>query len=143
MKKWWLDPERNMAVKGELKYFQLDEFDSPDQPGSGKENMDLNFVHRLDDARGLAGVPFKITSGFRSPEYHLQLKSRGYHTAKNSAHLEGLAADIATPDSRSRYKIIRSLMDVGFTRFGIGERFIHVDCDQSKDKSQNVCWDYY
>lgn len=144
MKKWWQDPKRNMEEEIELRYFKKDltEFDSPDQPGSGLKNMDLNFIKRLDQARHLTmGVPFKINSGFRSPEHHQHLKSRGYHTAKNSAHLAGLAADIATPDSRSRYKIIRSLLDVGFTRFGIGERFIHVDCDQSK--SQDVCWDYY
>ena len=143
MKKWWLDPKRNMAADIELRYFKKDlsEFDSPDQPGSGKENMNMDFVKRLDQARSLAGIPFKITSGFRTKEYNLDLEKKGYHTAKNSAHMEGLAADISTPDSRSRYKIIRSLMDVGFTRYGIGETFIHVDC--STTKSQDVVWDYY
>ena len=139
--KWWNDPERNMPVKKEIKYFNMKEFDSPDQLGSGKKNMNMDFVQRLDDARELAGVPFKITSGFRSPEYHADLKNRGYHTSPSSEHLKGNAADIATPDSMSRYKIIRSLMDVGFTRFGIGETFIHVDL--SKEKSQEVVWDYY
>jgi len=32
------------------------------------------------------------------------------------------------------------LLEVGFTRIGIGNTFIHVDID--KDKSQNVIWTY-
>ena len=139
--KWWNDPERNKTPKKEIKYFEMSEFDSPDQIGSGKINMNMKFVQRLDQARESAGVPFKITSGFRSPEYHAELKKRGYHTSPSSEHLKGNAVDIATPDSVARYKILKSLMDVGFTRFGIGQTFIHVDC--STDKSQSVVWDYY
>ena len=50
IKKWWNDPQRNMPIRSELKYFKKDlsEFDSPDLPGSGKENMNMDFVHRLD-----------------------------------------------------------------------------------------------
>ena len=138
---WWNDPERNKPSKKEIKYFNMKEFDSPDQVGSGKKNMNMDFVQRLDDARDLAGVTFIITSGFRSPEYHAELKKNGYHTSPSSEHLKGNAADIATPNSFSRYKIIRSLMDVGFTRFGFGETFIHVDASQ--EKSQEVVWNYY
>ena len=142
MGKWYLEKDRNMD-RSELKYFKndLSEFDSPDQPGSGLKKMDMNFIKRLDQARSLSGIPFKINSGFRSTAYNDDLKARGFNTSPTSAHMKGLAADIATTDPRSRYKILRSLMDMGFTRFGIGERFIHVDCDQSK--SQDVCWDYY
>ena len=145
MEKWYLEKNRNMD-QTELRYFKKDlsEFHSPDQPGSGFENMDLNFVKKLDQARHLTmGTPFKITSGFRSPEYHHELKLMGYDTASNSSHLKGLAADIATPDSRSRFKIIRALMEVGFTRLGIGEHFLHVDASPENEKSQEVCWDYY
>jgi zinc D-Ala-D-Ala carboxypeptidase len=137
-KKWWNDPERNMPIKSEIKYFKMSEFDSPDLPGSGKENMNMDLVHRLDQARSLAGVPFKITSGFRTKKYNLDLEKRGYHISKKSQHLKGNAVDISTPNSSSRYKIMRSLMDVGFTSFGIGESFIHVDT-----RSQEVVWDYY
>tara|TARA_R110000764_G_scaffold7438_2_gene26342 strand:+ start:36 stop:497 length:462 start_codon:yes stop_codon:yes gene_type:complete len=145
MENWWMEKNRNMD-QTELRYFKKDlsEFDSPDQPGSGLENMDMNFVKRLDQARHLTmGTPFKITSGFRSQEYHHELSLMGYQTAKNSAHLKGLAADISTPDSRSRFKIIRALMEVGFTRFGIGKSYLHVDASPENEKSQEVCWDYY
>ena len=43
-----------------MKYFKLSEFDSPDMVGSG-ESMDQEFLSRLDQARSLADVPFKIT----------------------------------------------------------------------------------
>lgn len=46
-------------------HFELSEFDSPDEIGSGKY-MDENFLSRLDDARGIAGIPFTINSGFRT-----------------------------------------------------------------------------
>ena len=56
------------------------------------------------------------------------------------------AADIHVKDSRARFLILVSLMSEGFTRFGIGKNFIHVDSDDTKnggDKSPNVVWHYY
>ena len=63
-----------------LKYFKLSEFDSPDLKGSGS-NMNYTFLEKLDQARGLAGIPFKITSGFRTEAYQDDLTRRGYNTA--------------------------------------------------------------
>lgn len=138
---WWNDPERNMPIKRKIKFFKLKEFDSPDQPGSGKKNMNINFVERLDQAREMAGVSFIITSGYRTKKYNDDLKNRGYKTSSSSEHMKGNAADIATPTSMSRYKILKALLDVGFRRIGIGKSFIHVDC--ASDKSQEVVWNYY
>ena len=124
-----------------LKYFKLSEFDSPDLEGSGS-NMNYTFLEKLDQARGLAGIPFKITSGFRTEAYQDDLTRRGYKTAKKgtSPHLKGLAADISVKDSRQRYIVINSLLLAGFTRIGIADTFIHVDLDT--EKSQNVIWTY-
>jgi hypothetical protein len=44
--------------------FSYDEFDSPLQEGSGQLVSD-ELISLLDHARDLAGVPFKITSGYR------------------------------------------------------------------------------
>ncbi|QDP63160.1 MAG: putative peptidase M15 [Prokaryotic dsDNA virus sp.] len=123
-----------------LRYFKREEFDSPDVIGSGCQ-MDKHFLSLLDSARHIAGVPFKINSGFRTPEYNKELEKRGYKVAKTSPHMKGLAVDIATPDSVTRYKVMNSLMRVGFTRFGVGKGFIHVDCDE--DKTQDCIWHYY
>tara|TARA_R110000787_G_scaffold229849_1_gene337412 strand:- start:54 stop:425 length:372 start_codon:yes stop_codon:yes gene_type:complete len=121
-------------------HFVATEFDSPDLPGSGAEFMDEEFLNLLDRARDEAGVPFKITSGFRTPEYNIDLKKRGYAVARNSSHLKGLAADIAVTSSANRLIILESLLFVGFRRIGIGKGFIHVDLDRAK--SQDVVWVY-
>ena len=126
-----------------LKYFKLSEFDSPDLEGSGS-NMNYTFLEKLDQARGLAGIPFKITSGFRTEAYQDDLTRRGYKTAKKgtSPHLKGLAADISVKDSRQRFIVINSLLLAGFTRIGIGDNFIHVDLSTYEGHRQNVIWKY-
>ena len=126
-----------------LKYFKLSEFDSPDLEGSGS-NMNYTFLEKLDQARGLAGIPFKITSGYRTEAYQDDLTRRGYKTAKKgtSPHLKGLAADISVKDSRQRFIVINSLLLAGFTRLGIGDNFIHVDLSTYEGHRQNVIWKY-
>jgi len=114
-----------------MKYFTYKEFDSPDEPGSGK-NMRQDFLELLDFAREESGTPFKITSGFRTEAYNKDLLKRGYKASKNSSHLKGCAADISCTDSVKRSLIVRALINVGFTRLGIAKSFIHVDNDSNK-----------
>lgn len=123
------------------KYFQLEEFDSPDAPGSGK-NMSPEFVRMLDDARERAGVPFKISrgGGFRTKEYNKALLLRNKHASPTSSHMKGLAADIAAVDNRSRAMILQGLMAAGFNRIGIAPTFIHVDDDPAKP--EDMVWVY-
>ena len=121
------------------KYFTLSEFDSPDSGGSGK-HMSSEFLEMLDEAREIAGIPFKINSGYRTKEYNQSLLDRGYKASKTSPHMKGLAADISVTDSRSRWMVINSLLLVGFQRIGIADTFIHVDLDT--EKSHSVIWTY-
>ena len=114
-----------------MKYFTYSEFDSPDEPGSGK-NMDKDFLEMLDCAREESGIPFKITSGFRTQAYNKDLIKRGYQASPNSAHLKGCAADIACGNSAQRSIMVRALVNVGFTRIGVSKTFLHVDNDQAK-----------
>jgi zinc D-Ala-D-Ala carboxypeptidase len=125
----------------ELKYFKLSEFDSPDLPGSGV-NMKPEFLQRLDNARSIANIPFKITSGYRTAAHNKSLKDKGHQAVPNSPHLSGFAADIAIPNagSRERFIIVRALIHAGFTRIGISKTFVHCDCDPTKDKE--VIWLY-
>ena len=142
--KHYYDKDRNLPYKENtketLRYFTLSEFDSPDLEGSGS-NMKQTFLTKLDEARHLAGISFKINSGFRT-EAHNQylLDSPKYKASKTSAHLEGLAADISVTDSKSRWIVINALVLAGFTRLGISGTFIHVDL--SKTKTQNCVWTY-
>ena len=117
-----------------LKYFSLEEFDSPDLPNSGV-NMDGDFLQRLDDAREIASIPFKINSGYRTKERNELVGGK-----PQSSHLIGKASDIAVKDSRERWIILDALIKAGFNRIGIADTFIHVDSDG--DKSPNVIWTY-
>jgi uncharacterized protein YcbK (DUF882 family) len=125
------------------RYFDLEEFASPDLKGSGS-NMNHNFMVKLDEARHLANIPFKITSGYRTEAYQDDLTRRGYKTAKKgtSPHLKGLAADISVKDSRQRFIVINSLLLAGFTRLGISDTFIHVDLSTYEGHKENVIWTY-
>lgn len=124
-----------------MRYFTLDEFDSPDVPGSGKM-MDPDFLSMLDEARDCAGIPFIISrgGGFRTVEYNRKLIQDGLPASKNSSHLLGLAADIYVTDSQARYIILDALQEVGFTRLGIASTFIHTDLDLNKP--QHRIWVY-
>ena len=97
--------------------------------------MDIDFLLKLDEAREVAGIPFVINSAYRSPEHNKKVGG-----SPNSSHIKGLAVDIKATDSITRYKVVSSLLKVGFTRIGIAETFIHVDLDL--DKTQNVIWTY-
>ena len=133
----WKKSIDNIEKEMALKYFKLSEFDS-DVKGSGK-NMKRVFLKKLDKARNIAGVPFKITSGFRTPQHNERLKKEGYKVSANSSHLKGLAADIACADSGTRQKIVNGLIVAGFTRIGIADTFIH--CDTDTDKTDAI-WLY-
>ena len=101
----------------------------------GQVKLDEEFGALLDEARKLAGVPFKLTSGYRCPEHNKAVGSK-----PTSSHTKGLAVDISATDSRTRFLILDALLAVGFTRIGIADTFIHVDLDT--DKSQEVIWTY-
>lgn len=98
-------------------------------------NMDKDFLQKLDLARERAGIPFFINSAFRTVEDNERVGGK-----PDSSHLKGLAVDIRITNSRERYKVLESLILVGFNRIGIGDNFIHVDND--KEKPQNVIWTY-
>ncbi len=122
-----------------LKHFDFEEFDCPTLEGSGLPTtdggkMNLDFLHKLDEARELAGVPFKITSGYRSPQHNLDVGGR-----VGSSHIKGLAVDIACVNSHQRQKILTALIQVGFKRIGIGKTFLHTDLDNDKP---NAIWLY-
>ncbi len=122
-----------------MRHFKLREFDSPDAPGSGRM-MDRGFLRLLDEARDCASIPFRISSGFRTVDYNRELIDRGLPASRNSSHLLGLAADIEVTNSQERFIIIDALMEVGFTRLGIGKNFIHCDIDEMKP--ENRIWTY-
>jgi uncharacterized protein YcbK (DUF882 family) len=71
--------------------------------------------------------PVRITSGYRCPRLNDAVGG-----VKNSAHLQGLAADIAFNDEAHATLIIETLISVGAKRIGLNAKFIHVDIDYTK-----------
>lgn len=86
-----------------------------------------SLVQVLDISRGIAGTPFIITSGFRTPTQNTSVGGE-----PNSSHLRGLAADIACIDNIKRTMIIKGLLNCGTPVFlEIAQSHIHVDVDNS------------
>jgi len=117
-----------------FKYFTYEEFDSPDFLGSG-ELVSNELISMLDVARKKYGKSMAINSGYRTIEHNAKVGGK-----PTSSHLKGLAADISCTNSTDRFLLEGILREVGFTRIGIGNSFIHVDID--KDKAQKVLWTY-
>ena len=99
------------------------------------DKMDKTFLLRLDEARERAGIPFIINSAYRTPEHNAKIGGK-----PNSSHLKGLAVDISVTNSRQRFIVLNALLEVGFTRIGIADTFIHIDLDN--EKSKEVIWTY-
>jgi uncharacterized protein YcbK (DUF882 family) len=99
------------------------------------DKMDKTFLLKLDEARERAGIPFVINSAYRSPEHNAKIGGK-----PNSSHLKGLAVDISVTNSRQRFIVLNALLEVGFTRIGIADTFLHVDLDNGKSK--DIIWTY-
>lgn len=110
-----------MATKYKPKFFSEYEFQ---KVHCRMDDIDPSSLERLDAARKLAGIPFVITSAYRSPEHELASGRSG-----NSAHTRGRAFDIACSTSRARALIVSAAIKVGFTRIGIDHSYIHLDDD--------------
>ena len=118
-----------------LNYFNFQEFDSPDEIGSGMPieqggKMDKEFLFKLDEARMMAGTPFKITSGYRTEAHNKKVGG-----VKGSSHTKGCAVDIAINSGLQRSVIVCALAKAVFTRIGIAKTFVHVDLDKEKQQS--------
>jgi len=95
--------------------------------------LQIKLVQKLDQAREVAGVPFIITSGLRSPSGSVAVGG-----SKGDAHTRGLAVDLRCRDSQTRFKIIGALFACGFNR--IGDEVDHIHADIDKLLPQNVLW---
>lgn len=90
-------------------------------------NLDPMLVEMLDKARDLAMTPFKINSGYRTPEHNLTVGGE-----PNSAHIRGLAVDLACTNDTKRSMMLKGLLDCGTPVFiEIAQAHIHVDIDSS------------
>lgn len=125
-----------------MRYFKSSEFDQKGLPGSGGK-MNQAFLVHLDELRHRCGFPFKITSGYRSPEYNAKVSSSGL----KGAHTTGKAADIAVSHEQA-FKVVSEAVKMGvFTGIGINQkgngRFIHLDtCTKEDGLPRPAIWSY-
>ena len=111
------------------KFFKQGEFACKCGCGYGLKDGDVSeeLLQKLDKAREEAGVAFVIRSGCRCAKHNSSDRVKG---AKESAHLTGMAADIATPAANRQ--AIETALRKHFVRIGIAGSFIHVDVDHQK-----------
>lgn len=112
-------------------FFKPEEF-TRCNPSCTMGQMNPEFMEQLVRARSLAGIPFRLSSAYRSVSYELK-----HHRSGTSFHTQGRAVDILCTNSWERYCIIEALIKIGFRGIGIAQNFIHID---NRDK---VCiWTY-
>ena len=103
------------------RYFSPYEFE---RIGCHMEDVNEESLRRLDRARAAAGIPFVLTSAYRTVAHELEMGRSGY-----SAHTRGRAFDISCQSDLFRHKIVQAAMQVGFCRIGIAKNFVHIDDD--------------
>jgi uncharacterized protein YcbK (DUF882 family) len=100
-------------------YFTKAEFDCKH---SGKNEMQPEFMAKLQLLREKYGRPIQITSGYRHPTHPVEAR-KGHTTGE---HTRGTCADIACTSGAERYEIIRLALQLGFSRIGISKTFVHL-----------------
>jgi zinc D-Ala-D-Ala carboxypeptidase len=113
-----------------FRYFRIEEFNCQE---TGENEMQAEFIHKLDELRKACGFPFRITSGYRSPNHSIEKRK-----SKAGTHAQGIACDIAVSGGAQRYKIVSEAMRLGFTGVGVAKTFIHVDIRETTP----VVWEY-
>lgn len=118
--------------------FSLDEFAC--RCGCGADRVAPVFLYKLQQAREIARVPFKIVSGCRCDIHNAEEggTESSDHLTNDMYRCEG--ADIATPDSHTRWRILNAAFEVNFRRIGIAKTFIHLGT--ARRNPQEVTWLY-
>jgi len=111
-----------IAQWGSYPNFQKHELDCRE---TGENEMQHEFMEKLQRLRSIYGKPLRITSGFRSVKHSIEAKKvvPGVHTL-------GVACDIGCQGVEA-HRILSLALELGFTGIGVqqkGEgRFLHLD----------------
>jgi len=148
-----------LKIDMEFKYFVYDEFDSRIGKGedektyyrngfdyitdSGKNHMNKDTIKKLDKARDIIElgwnklypskkIYFKINSGYRTDVRNSEVggvTNSAHRDKGNGAH----AVDISWKNynKEQRQEILNVLREVGFSRIGKANTFVHVDNDST------------
>jgi len=119
--------------ENDIKHFQVREFTCKH---CGEVKIESELIEILEELRKDLKMPVVITSAYRCAKHNQEIGG-----VPSSAHVRGYAVDIRVLDSRTRFYVVRWLLERGINRIGIGRDFIHFDLDPEKPK--NVIWHYY
>jgi len=114
--------------------FSKSEFDCKH---SGKNEMDHEFMQLLQELREELNFPLVITSGYRDKTHPVEARK----THSNGEHTQGRCCDVKCINSATRYKIIETALNLGFTRIGIAKTFLHLGLG-GKGLPNYVIWEY-
>ena len=118
----------------EIEFFKKEEFNCSH---SGKNEMQHEFMQRLDVLRKMINRPLIISSGFRDISHPIEVKK-----TKAGMHTTGMACDILASHKHG-LDIISFGLQLGFKGFGIQQkgdfssRFIHIDLRETQ-----TLWSY-
>ena len=114
------------------KYFKQNEFLCP---CCRRQEMDFSFIAKIDKARGYAGVPFVITSGWRCKRKNDSLPG----ASPTSKHMTGKACDILVKDNYHRRKMLQALLNVPQLTVGVYANKPHMHVQLMTDIN-SVCY---
>jgi len=124
-----------MQAKWELyPNFSKEEFDCKH---TGENNMQHEFMKKLQQVREVFNKPMRVTSGFRSVKHPIEARK----THSNGEHTQGTCADIYCDNGTDRYRLISIALDCGITRIGIAKNFLHLGIG-GKGLPNYVIWEY-
>ena len=123
-----------------FEYFKFSEFDcSCCGKGSGKQNMNHDFILFLDKIRKSCGFGLAITSGYRCPLHPVEERKE-----TPGVHSTGMACDVGV-SGKDAYDLLKlvcaddRVKGIGVNQKGSG-RFIHIDVKEESPRP-NV-WSY-
>lgn len=116
------------------KYFKEEEFKKC-TPSCSLQDMDQEFMTKLDQLREEAGIPLVLNCAYRSPAWE---KSKG--RSGSGDHPQRKGVDIRCNDSSNRYKILKAAFKLGFRRIGVAKTYIHIGT--GSNLSDDVVWMY-
>lgn len=104
---------------------------------TGENNMQHEFMEKLQAIRIEYNKPIGIMSGFRSVRHPVEARK----THSHGEHTQGNCADITCTNSQDRYRLIQLALKHGITRIGVAKTFLHFGIG-GRGLPTNVIWEY-
>ena len=109
-------------------------------PDCGVSNISKHFMEKLQKARNIAGIPFRMSEGSacRCIKHNEEVDGVSDSAHLSTESLKCQAGDIPIRNTREKFIVVTALLEAGFTRIGVYDTWIHADCSLHKD--QKVMW---